>query len=53
MVVVGSVHAGDKCRNAPMHTSAEYLEPGPYAVGSANFTFVDTSRVTPASGNCP
>jgi dienelactone hydrolase len=51
-VGAGTVHAGDKCRQAPARTSDDYLQPGPYAVGSATITFVDTSRVTPASGPC-
>jgi dienelactone hydrolase len=48
----GSVQAGEKCRQAPLRTSAEYLTPGPYPVGRATFTFVDASRPTPASGSC-
>lgn len=51
-VAAGTVQAGDKCRRAPERTSADYLTPGPFAVGSATFTFVDTSRITPASGTC-
>lgn len=53
VVVAGTAHAGDKCRDVPARTSDAYLQPGPYAVGTADFTFVDASRVTPASGTCP
>jgi dienelactone hydrolase len=45
-------HAGQKCKQAPPRTSAEFLTPGPYAVGQTTFTFVDTSRPTAASGTC-
>jgi dienelactone hydrolase len=52
LVAAGTVHAGEKCRQAAPRTSADYLEAGPYAVGRATFTFVDTSRSTAASGTC-
>jgi len=52
-VGAGTVQAGEKCRQAPPRTSADYLAAGPYAVGRATFTFVDTSRPTAASGTCP
>jgi dienelactone hydrolase len=47
-----TLHAGEKCRQVDARTSADYLEPGPYAVGRATFTFVDESRPTAASGSC-
>jgi dienelactone hydrolase len=47
-----TVHAGEKCRQVPPRTSADYAGPGPYAVGHATFTFVDASRPTAASGTC-
>ena len=52
-VAAGTVQAGEKCRQAPVRTSDDFLQPGPYAVGSATLTFVDTSRITPESGTCP
>jgi predicted dienelactone hydrolase len=48
----GTLHAGEKCRQVAARTSADYLEPGPYPVGHATFTFVDASRPTAASGSC-
>lgn len=53
LVAAGTVQAGEKCRQAPPHTSEEFLAAGPYAVGRATFTFADTSRPTVASGTCP
>jgi len=52
LVAAGTVQAGEKCRQAPPHTSDDYLAAGPYAVGRATFTFVDASRPTAASGAC-
>lgn len=52
VAAAGAVHAGEKCRRAPTRTSADYLASGPYTVGRATHTFVDTTRPTAASGAC-
>ena len=47
------VACGDSGGNAPVADQAELTAPGPYAIGTRDLTFVDTSRPTPPNGSYP
>jgi predicted dienelactone hydrolase len=53
LLVAPPATAGNKCRNAPARTSADFLSPGPYAVSQRTYTFVDESRPTAPNGTYP
>lgn len=53
LVMVAPALAKERCGDVPLPAFDSLLAPGPHAVAQRTFTFIDSSRPTPANGSYP